>query len=40
MTTGAAKKGTVMFEFINALSDPDNEFLRLALYVGALPPGV
>jgi zinc transport system permease protein len=36
MTTGAAKKGTVMFEFINALSDPDNEFLRLALYVGAL----
>ncbi|MEA2085283.1 MAG: metal ABC transporter permease [Thermodesulfobacteriota bacterium] len=25
-----------MFEFINALSDPDNEFLRLALYVGAL----
>lgn len=36
MTTGAAKKGTVMVEFINALSDPDNEFLRLALYVGAL----
>ncbi len=36
MTTGAAKKGTVMFEFINALSDPDNEFLRLALYVGTL----
>ena len=25
-----------MIEFINALSDPDNEFLRLALYVGTL----
>lgn len=36
MTTGAVKKDIVMIEFITALSDPDNEFLRLALYIGAL----
>jgi len=36
MTTGAAKKLITMLEFWNALLDPDNEFLRLALYVGIL----
>jgi len=36
MITGAAKKGISMIEFFNALMDPDNEFLRLALMVGLL----
>jgi zinc transport system permease protein len=36
MTTAAAKRDMTMIEFINALFDPDNEFLRLALYVATL----
>jgi zinc transport system permease protein len=36
MTTAAAKEDMTMIEFINALFDPDNEFLRLALYVATL----
>jgi zinc transport system permease protein len=43
MTTGAVKKVIPMLEFWEALLDPDNEFLRLALYVGilaSLPFGV
>jgi zinc transport system permease protein len=36
MITGAAQKVIPMLEFWHALLDPDNEFLRLALYVGLL----
>ncbi len=36
MITDAVKKGINMIEFINVLFDPDNEFLRLALYIGLL----
>ncbi len=36
MITDAAKRGIHMIEFVRALFDPDNEFLRLAFFVGTL----
>ena len=36
MTTGAARKAIVMFEFLTALIEPGNEFLRLAFLAGIL----
>ena len=36
MTTAVVKTGTSMYDFITAFFNPDNDFLRLALYVGLL----
>jgi len=36
MITDAALKGMRMVEFINAIFDPDNAFLRIAIYVATL----